>query len=67
MYKVQSIIFNKKLYDLNECIIWLNNNGYKINKVDETSNFFRFRQVSPEKLKKEGYKKSYYKRNNIWN
>ena len=34
---------------------WIQEHEYKIKKVDITKNYLRFRQISPERLKKEGY------------
>jgi hypothetical protein len=58
---VQSVIFNKYKYNLNECINYLTLNDYKVNKVDETKNYLRFRQYNPDKLKKNGYNNYYEK------
>lgn len=55
LYKIQSVLFNKNKINLNEAIKWLLNNGYKVKKVDETKNLYRFRQISPSSLKKQGY------------
>lgn len=49
--EVQSIIFNKfdadgsRLWGMVDCINWLAVHGYKFDKVDETANTFRFRQL----------------------
>lgn len=56
MYKIQSILFNKK-NDLTFCVYWLKYNNFKIEKVDETEHYYRFRQISPDTLRKQGYKK----------
>lgn len=55
MYKIQSIIFKKSIWSINECINWLINNNKKYKKIDETKNFYRFRQINPETLIKQGY------------
>jgi len=54
-YVVQSIIFDKYKYGRPEAVRWLKNNGYKSSKADFETNFFRFRQMSPEKADKAGY------------
>ena len=64
MYKVQSVLFNKNNITLQQAIDWLNENNYIIKKVDETKNLYRFRQISPTILKKQGYTKY---RNHILN
>jgi hypothetical protein len=55
MYKVQSVLFNKKNMTLQKAIKWLIENNYKVKKVDETKSLYRFRQISPSVLAKEGY------------
>jgi hypothetical protein len=62
-YKVQSVLFNKKFYTLKKAVNWLLTNKYKVEKVDETENYFRFRQISPTILKREGY--TIYRNKNI--
>ena len=46
---VQSIIFNKHLNTINECYNWLKEHGFKTYKVDETQNYYRWRQVNPKR------------------
>ena len=53
---VQSILFNKYYgWNLQEAVRWLIQHGYKSKKIDETEHNFRFRQISPNTLKKRGY------------
>jgi len=52
---IQSIIFDKSIYKLPESLIYMIKNNYKINKIDETDNFYRYRQIEPNLLKKKGY------------
>jgi hypothetical protein len=52
---IQSIIFNKKKYNIDDCKKWILDNNYKIKKIDETKKFYRFRQFNPYYLKKLGY------------
>jgi len=54
---VQSVLINKHHYTLDEAINILLNYGLTLKKVDETSNYYRFRQVEPKKLKNQGYTK----------
>lgn len=56
MYLVQSVLFNKQLWNLTESKQWLKENGYICRKVDEKPHFLRFRQRDPKKLEREGYK-----------
>jgi hypothetical protein len=55
MQKVQSIIIKKDNYDLEKACNWIVNNHFQLKKIDETTNTFRFRQFSPQALRKEGY------------
>jgi hypothetical protein len=52
---IQSILFNKSIHKLPEALIYMIKNNYKINKIDETDDYYRFRQVEPNLLKKKGY------------
>lgn len=55
MYKLQSIIFNKKYNSINDVVSFLYNNDYDFNKIDITKNYYRARQLNPKILKKQGY------------
>jgi hypothetical protein len=55
MYKVQSVIFDKKKFSLHLSKEWLKKHGYKDKGVDDKDNFYRFRQFNPASLKKQGY------------
>ena len=55
MSVVQSILFDSKMWDVREAVRWLQENEFKASKIDETVNFYRFRQVSPTSLKNKGY------------
>ena len=44
---IQSIIFDKKKYSKAKAIYYLKMKGHKYNKIDETQNYYRFRQVTP--------------------
>jgi len=56
MYKVQSVIIKKvNGNDLQKSANWIVQNGFQLKKVDETKNTFRFRQLNPANLRKEGY------------
>ena len=54
-YKIASIYLLKKNYTLEQAMQFLKKNGYKINKVDDEDNYFKFRQLSPKTLKHYGY------------
>jgi hypothetical protein len=44
---VQSILFHRSLYTLNQARNWLIRHRFKSNKLDITTNYFRFRQHEP--------------------
>ena len=54
MSVVQSILFDSKMWSVRDAVQWLQMNGFKATKIDN-SNFFHFIQVSPVKLEKKGY------------
>lgn len=55
MYQIQSIVINKHKMNLDSAINWVHLHHYKLNKIDETENEYRFRQEDPELLKSLGY------------
>jgi hypothetical protein len=54
---IQSVIFDKSYISLDDAITWIIQHNFKILKVDETKNKYRFRQENPNLLKKKGYQK----------
>ena len=44
MHKIQSILFDKHKYNIKKALTFLQNNNYKHNNVDETTNFYKFRK-----------------------
>lgn len=54
-YKVQSVIIDNDKYTLQQAVEFLHRNDFKYRKVDKTKNLWRFRQIEPSKLRKEGY------------
>ena len=55
LYKVQSILFDKNKISMDDAIKWIIEHKYKVKKVDETKNLYRFRQIAPSSLKRQGY------------
>ena len=53
-YVVQSVVFPKS-FGLEKAAKWLQENKYKVKKVDEKKNTLRFRQLTPATVKKNGY------------
>lgn len=55
MSKVQSLLFDKQFFNKNSAIDWCIEHGFKFNKIDITDKQFRFRQLDPQLLEREGY------------
>ena len=53
---VQSILFDKDIMSISDAIEWLIKHNFKIKKIDETENYYRFRQRNPDARKKYAYK-----------
>ncbi len=56
-YIIQSVIIDKNKYELIDALLYILKHKYKANKIDETLNYYRFRQVEPLKIDKKGYQK----------
>ena len=52
---IQSILFKSPAYNIKEAIQWLKLRNHSYKKVHITKNYLRFRQISPSKLKENGY------------
>lgn len=55
MYLVQSVLFDKSKFSLHLSKEWLKHHHYSVTKVDDKPKTYRFRQVSPQQAKKQGY------------
>jgi len=57
-YKLHTILINNKI-GLSNANKWILEHNYKIPRkgVHKTTNYFRYRQISPETLIKNGYTK----------
>lgn len=55
MYLVQSVVFAKSKFSLEEAREWLKTHQYKDKGVDEKKNMWRFRQLNPLTVKRKGY------------
>lgn len=51
---IQSVIINKNLYSRPVAKRWIKKHNFKDYKVDETPNYYRFRQTDPKQFKKKG-------------
>ena len=57
-YIIQSVLFPTDIFSIEEAKAWLEEHKLKNKKVDMRSiQFTRWRQISPEVLKKKGYTK----------
>ena len=57
MYKLQSVLLSRQGFKLEDAVRWLVKNGFDVKKIDATEHFWRFRQINPSLLRKEGYSK----------
>jgi hypothetical protein len=55
MYKIQSVIFDRRIWKIEDAIKWAMIHEFKVYKIGITKNEFRVRQIQPERLKKLGY------------
>lgn len=51
MSEIQSVLLNKNNFSLEKAMLWIITHGFVIKKIDETQNFYRFRQKSPNRYK----------------
>ena len=52
--KVQSVLVPRSLYKReSSAAAWVRRHGWKVLKVDVTTNFYRFRQLPPPKRRKK--------------
>ena len=49
-YAVQSVQLRRDKFSKGEAFAWIRKHGYKAEKVDITPEFYRFRQIAPERL-----------------
>ncbi len=53
---IQSVLFNKKMWDVMDSVNWCLHNGHKvINITDEPNDILKIHQESALKLKRKGY------------
>ena len=45
MVKLEMILINKLKYNLEQAIKYLDDNDYKYDNIEETKNYFKFRQL----------------------
>jgi hypothetical protein len=56
-YRIQSVLFEKELFSLEQAVAYLVRHNMITKKVDITDKYYRFRQISPETLKRQGLNK----------
>jgi hypothetical protein len=50
------VLFDKNKIKMDDAIKWILEHGYKVKKVDETKNLYRFRQIAPSSLERQNYR-----------
>ena len=54
-YKVQSVIFNNKIWTIIDAANFLLNNDFEVIEIDESDNYIIFKQFDSSVLKQLGY------------
>ena len=49
IYRIQSVLIKRNAYSFNEASNWILQHGFKIGRIDITTNLYRFRQREPKK------------------
>ena len=53
---IQSVLFNKKMWNVLDSVNWCLNNGHKVIKITDVPNdYLKVHQESSPKLKRKGY------------
>ena len=55
MYKLQYVLFDRNKHSLDDALSFLKTHHLKSPKVDLTTHMFRFRQLNPKYLERQGY------------
>ena len=48
--QVQSVILSQQFFNQREAASWIRRNGFRLSKIDESANFWRFRQQPPSQF-----------------
>lgn len=48
--EIQSLLLDKDKFSRETAIDWVHDHGYSVRKIDETNNYYRFRQSEPEEF-----------------
>ena len=54
-YKIQSVIFNNKIWTIIDAANYLLNNDFDVIEIDESDNYIIFKQIDSSVLKQLGY------------
>ena len=54
-YKIQSVIFNNKIWTIIDAANYLLNNDFEVIEIDESDNYIIFKQKDESVLKQLGY------------
>ena len=54
-YKIQSVIFNNKIWSIIDAANYLLNNDFDVIEIDESDNYIIFKQIDASVLKQLGY------------
>ena len=54
-YKIQSVIFNNKIWTIIDAANYLLNNDFDVIEIDESDNYIIFKQLDESVLKQLGY------------
>ena len=54
-YKIQSVIFNNKIWTIIDAANFLLNNDFEVIEIDESDNYIIFKQIDESVLKQLGY------------
>lgn len=55
-FEIQTLIFDKAVFTLQEAHTWCEDHGFRHDKVDETENSYRFRQFDPEMCQVDSFR-----------
>ena len=55
MYIIQSVHFDINNWSIIDSVNWILNNDFKVKKIEESDNYYRYKQKSLKALKKRGY------------
>jgi hypothetical protein len=54
-YKIHTVLIDKKKNSLDDALNFIVDHKYKLKKIDLIDEYYRFRQLSPQYLKKLGF------------